>query len=351
MSSLLPRDEPDADAPRTEPLAVLDPEERSPGADDDAAALSAAEAGGLPDDEADAESEDGTTADDDAARPRSGRAARIIGWAAAVVLSLFVLLCAVLGLGGYRAYIMETASMGTSAPVGALVVTQPAQVADLRAGDIVTVAPSAGGTTHTHRVVSVDGSSAQTQGDLNGTPDPERVVQGNLEGCAVVVAPVLGWITKMLPIVLVVLIASMLLTVRVRDPRSRFRYRALGLFCGVALAVVIVKPLLGVQLLSMKTDQDADGPFAEAHVVSTGIFPVSVAPAEDHGTATDVLAPTGADGMARADEPSDGGKFTFYPRVELTSGWWLGAVLYCASPFVVFGIHQRVTRQKGEVSA
>lgn len=355
MSSSLPPGGSDAGSLHTEPLDIVSAEEPLP---DDAAPGSAVDdqgPGGQPstDRVSDAEADDARSPGDDEAsvRPRTGAVGRALGWVAAILLSVVIVLCVVLGLSGYRAYIMQTPSMGTAAPVGSLVVTRPAQVADLHPGDIVTVAPAGGGETHTHRVLSVSDGSATTRGDLNGTPDPEKVVQGNLEGRAVVVAPVLGWATKMLPMVLVVLLVSMLLTARVRDPQRKFRYRALGFFCGVALSVVVVQPLLGVQLLGMRTDQDARGSFAEAHVVSTGLFPVSVSPAEDHGTATDVLAPTGTDGMARADRPSDGGKFTFYPRMEFTPVWWLGAVLYCATPFAVLGLHQWFSRRKEGVPA
>lgn len=278
-----------------------------------------------------------------APRSRWGLVASIV---LAVLVAAAVVVGTVLGMHGYRAFVMETPSMGTSAPVGSLVVVQPSSVAQLHQGDVVTVAPREGGTTHTHRVVEVSGAGAVTRGDLNGSPDPERVGDDNLVGRAVAILPAMGWVVKMLPIVLVTLLLTFLLTVRVQDRHARFRYRALGFFCGVALAIVLVKPLLGVQLLSMRLDQNEDGPYAVANVVSTGIFPVQVAPSEDQGQASQLLAPTGTAGQAVSTLVSKKGEFAFYPSLALTPLWWLGMIAYCASPFLLFGLHAWVTREK-----
>lgn len=281
---------------------------------------------------------------------RHGRFVVVVAVAGALVAAL-VILSVVLGLRGYRVYFMQTPSMGTSAPVGSLVVTQPVEVGDLGRGDVVTVAPRGGGSTHTHRVIDVAERSATTKGDLNGTPDPETVDAENLVGRAVLILPAMGWVVKMLPIILLTLLAGYLLTSRVRDPRARFRYLLLSVFCGLALSIVIVQPLLGVQLLSMNVDHREDGPFAEAHVVSTGLFPVQITPFEDAGQSSAVLAPTGTAGSAVATQAAEDGQFMFYPRLALTPGWSVVMVLYCALPFLVFGLHEFSTRRKAERGA
>ena len=257
----------------------------------------------------------------------------------------------VLGVLGYRAYIMQTPSMGTSAPVGSLVVTQPCSLAHLRQGDVVTVKPRQGGTTHTHRVVELSGDTAVTRGDLNGSADPERVGNGNLAGRAVAILPAVGWLVKMLPLVAVAMLAVFAVTVRVRDRGERFRYRAVGFFCALALSTAVVHPLLGLQLLSMRLDENADGPYAVAHVVSTGLLPVQVSPTGGHGHESELLAPTGAAGEALSTKPSAAGEFTFYPRLVLTPLWWGGVVLYCGLPFLVLGLYELTAGSRREPTA
>ena len=74
----------------------------------------------------------------------------------------------VLYLAGFRFFTIATPSMGETAPVGTLVVTQPQQTYDK--DDIITFYRS--GSVYTHRLTKVnDDHGYTTKGDLNAAED------------------------------------------------------------------------------------------------------------------------------------------------------------------------------------
>ncbi|MCB4209030.1 hypothetical protein H9I38_09600, partial [Arthrobacter sp. UM1] len=125
----------------------------SPGVDDEAKASSPARLLGPEEPEA--------PSPEEPARPgrgiSPGSLALII---AGALFGVTVLVGALLGL---RAFIMETPSMGTAAPVGSLVLTAPAQVADLKKNDIVSFSQAGATETHTHRVIAAGKDGVRTK--------------------------------------------------------------------------------------------------------------------------------------------------------------------------------------------
>jgi signal peptidase I len=81
----------------------------------------------------------------------------------------------------YDLYAVQTGSMGETAPIGSLVVTERRPVA---VGDVVTL-DLADGTRSTHRVVGIEGSQLVTQGDANDYPDPYRTPLDRVRGVVV----------------------------------------------------------------------------------------------------------------------------------------------------------------------
>lgn len=81
---------------------------------------------------------------------------------------------------GYQAAIVTSGSMGGSMPVGSVAQTRIVPATAVRVGDIVSFRHGGRDTTVTHRVVGIKpvdtGVGLVTQGDANGTPDPEAVV-------------------------------------------------------------------------------------------------------------------------------------------------------------------------------
>ncbi|MDU0479661.1 signal peptidase I [Staphylococcus chromogenes] len=251
------------------------------------------------------------------------------------ILFAFLALCALAFGSGFRTYVLSTPSMGTALPVGTMVVTQPAQIEQLNEGDIITYRV-AEHMTRTHRVVSHTSTTAITKGDLNGSPDPIPVEQKDLVGRVVFSWNTGGWVMKILPFLAGGWLLMYLASQRVHTFPERSRYRSLGVFCGLALALTLYKPLFGVEMLTMKMDGQGKDSFATVHAVSTGLLPIQLEGVGEGGTSTPVLQPTGADGYAEAHTPSDKGKFEFRPKPVFNAkliGILLVAIL---APYVWF---------------
>ena len=98
------------------------------------------------------------------------------------LMVVIVSLALIAGLGlvvtgaaaGYRPVVIQTGSMGDTAPPGALVIARPRPAGDVAVGDVLVMRPS-GGPTVTHRVIEIeqhgDARFAITKGDANEAPD------------------------------------------------------------------------------------------------------------------------------------------------------------------------------------
>lgn len=76
---------------------------------------------------------------------------------------------------GLQRYVVVNESMGGGISRGSVVLERRVPVGDLEVGDVITYAPprSAGvDGLITHRVIRIDGSHLQTQGDAQDAPDP-----------------------------------------------------------------------------------------------------------------------------------------------------------------------------------
>lgn len=270
---------------------------------------------------------------------------RVLGSVAAVVL---IVLC-VCGLQGLRAHIVETPSMGTALPVGALLVTAPTSTSALNDGDIITYEVGTG-MTRTHRIVSVTSNGVITKGDLNGSNDPLPVTDGEIVGKVVWSVSWGGHLIKLMPYVLGGWLVMHFASKSMTDPRARSRYRFLGVYCGLALGLVIMKPLFGINLLTMQLDGSGASASATAHVVSTGLFPIKVEGVGANSTSTDVLFPAGEDGFAQARERNQMGTFSFRPAMAFDWKWFVGLGVFVLSPYALFMLQDVLysRRKRGE---
>ena len=107
----------------------------------------------------------------------------IVGYVAlALCLALLgsLLTVAATNLLGYQSYVIYSGSMEPTVKVGSLLLTRPADVEDLRVGDVITYRSPGNHTTLTHRVVSIrqeDGERVfTTKGDASLEPDPREVI-------------------------------------------------------------------------------------------------------------------------------------------------------------------------------
>ena len=105
-------------------------------------------------------------------RPRAGRWAVNALCLLVMVLALAFLLPAAFGL---QRYVITGGSMEGTYDLGSVVFEESVPVADLEVGDVITYVPPADSgidTLVTHRIIEIDGTTFQTQGDANPDPDP-----------------------------------------------------------------------------------------------------------------------------------------------------------------------------------
>jgi signal peptidase len=124
------------------------------------------------------------------ARAEEGKAsvwpARLLNGGGYVALALALALLASLltvtatNLLGYSSYVIYSGSMEPTVKVGSLLLTRPADVEDLRVGDVITYRSPGNHTTLTHRIVSIRQQDGQrvfkTKGDASLEPDPREII-------------------------------------------------------------------------------------------------------------------------------------------------------------------------------
>jgi signal peptidase I len=251
-----------------------------------------------------------------------------------VVLAVGLLVgLAVLHLAGARTFVVRTASMGTAAPVGTLVVTTPVTIDELRAGDVVTFTPPGRpGTTFTHRVVDVGLAGVATRGDASQSDDPWRLDQGDLVGRADVLLPGVGWLARGLPWLVLGGVALWALTLLVPSRTPRSALRVVGSTLVFAIVATALRPFTAATVLS--TTAAGDGRGGVVTVVSTGLLPSRLA--TEHGSA--VLLASGEVGtldvrsLAPAGSPGGGVMISIAPHLPPLG--WLLVALVCCLPLV-----------------
>lgn len=207
-----------------------------------------------------------------------GVAARVTAAVLAVTVLVVVLATASAALAlhaaGGRWFVVTTSSMGRAAPVGTLVVTRPVQTVHLAVGDVISFRPpSVPDEVYTHRVAATTPTGILTSGDTTGTIDPWTVGDDDLVGRAVVLLPVAGWVLHALPWVAGGALVIWSVGARISSVSRRASFRLLGVCLLLAAAAGVLRPFVGVDLLSTTVSRSGEG---QAHVVSTGLAPIRV---------------------------------------------------------------------------
>jgi hypothetical protein len=182
---------------------------------------------------------------------RRRRGHRLARWLPALVGALLVL-----ALGTWiliergDVLVMQTPSMGTTAPAGSLVLTRPIGGAPLRVGMIVAFHVPVTGQVYMHRVAALlaDGRF-RTRGDLNSSDDGWELTRGAIVGVPALIVPDLGWFVMGLPWALAVLAAGAILSFLL--PRFlRPALRSITVGGAVALPLYVVRPFVRVAVAS-----------------------------------------------------------------------------------------------------
>jgi signal peptidase I len=258
---------------------------------------------------------------------RSFRRRTVVMWAATILLTLLVAATLLFQASGGRWFVVQTPSMGTTAPVGTLLLTTPVLLEDVQVGDVVSFHPSTTpDETYTHRVISVDADGLTTRGDINGATDPWKTDQAHLIGKATTILPGFGWLAKGLPLFLAGIVIVTILTRLIASPTHRASMRMLGSALIAAFTVFLLKPFVGLVVL----DATTRGSDVQATIVSTGMLPIRVA--AEGGTHTTLAA--GQVGTITAPAGEAGRFYDVSSTLDLPLWGWILFFGLCAVPLL-----------------
>ncbi|WP_258070148.1 S26 family signal peptidase [Clavibacter michiganensis] len=258
---------------------------------------------------------------------RSFRRRTIAMWAATVLLTALVATTLLFQASGGRWFVVQTPSMGTTAPVGTLLLTTPVLLEDVQVGDVVSFHPSTTpDETYTHRVIAVDADGLTTQGDINGAVDPWKTDQTHLIGEATTILPGLGWLAKGLPLFLAGLVIVMILTRLISSPTYRASMRMLGTSLVATLVVFVLRPFVALVVLDAVTRGDD----VQASIVNTGLLPIRVA--VEGGTSTTLVS--GQVGEVTAPVGETGQFHDIATTLDLPLWGWILFYGLCAVPLL-----------------
>lgn len=237
----------------------------------------------------------------------------------------------VLALGyanGLRTFIVETPSMGTYAPVGTFVVSKPVDIKNVAVEDTIAFHPPGTHSTYFHRVHDVTDEGLKTKGDLNGSVDPWTITsQEQLVGQELFHVLNLGFLLRVLPLLIIGGLALHLITSYFSVRYYRFPIRVMGWYLLVSVAALITKPYFNATLISQSVKSDT----ATTLFVGTGIF--AIKGTAEKGTAS-VSSPGELVSVASSYANDDGyynvllqPHLSFYNWVLLVAIWLLPTLL------------------------
>lgn len=251
--------------------------------------------------------------------PRGHRRATL---AVAILIALLAAAVAtVLSVTGARLFVIETASMAETAPVGTLVVAHPKDVYVV--GDVVTFVVD--GRTVTHRIVGVQDGRFITQGDLNGSPDAWQLQPEQIVGTVIAIVPGLGFLLKAAPVLFLAGIVVETLARLIGGTRRGWRIglRLTGWSLAVTGMSLWLRPWFNVQMMDFRAADDGSG--ALMHIVNTGLFPVLAG-------ATRLVS--GEDGVILSTDQLPSGAYALSPTPDPDWPVRVMLIAFCLVPFV-----------------
>lgn len=235
---------------------------------------------------------------------------------------------------------VQTASMGTVAPVGTLLWIEPVPADSLRPGDLVTFRPpGAGDQTYSHeiRTVHPDGTFT-TQGRITA-PDPWRISADDVVGRAVLRMPGVGWLVLAAPVLVLGGLVVFLGARRLRDRELRLPVAVVGSAAVLVAALLVHQPLTRAERISFVPD----GNGARATYVSTGLLPVELsAPGADPVVLAD--GEVGSVISRQGTAVPTGEQFTVTVRPAVPTSWWAVLTACCFLPALTGALARRLRR-------
>lgn len=223
-------------------------------------------------------------------------------------------------IGGWRAMVIKTPSMGQTAPVGSLVLVKADSSYDKQ--EIISFRQHE--RIYTHRIVDTEGGKIITKGDMNGTIDPWRITNSDIIGQAHYIIPHAGWLMQALPWLLLGWLLVYLLSCWPKLTHGwRWPIRIMGFAVVIALISVWLHPWLNFGLISY-IPSSKEG--VDMHIVNTGIFPLKA-------EGTRLVA--GQDATVNVPYTDETGRFILVPQPSLGHWGVLWVMLFCVWPMVV----------------
>lgn len=246
-------------------------------------------------------------------------------WLLLAALVAAVLAAGAWRLGGGRWERVETASMGTVAPVNTLLWVEPVDAASLEVGDFITFhPPGSTGLTYSHRVAAIhpDGS-LETQGEISAR-DPWRITDADVVGRVMWRWKGAGWLVVAAPILLVggLLVGLLAWLTRRRD--WRLPIAIVGGAIVLSAAIVVHRPLLQAQELGFAEVPEG----ARATYVSTGLAPIRLK--AYRGSHVDLR--DGEVGSVLITRPDPSGRYGVSLSQRIPWWWWVVLVGTCFLP-------------------
>lgn len=288
-----------------------------------------------------------TTDGGDDAQPGKARRHRTTRWPTMLLSAALVALALTWGgwiLSGGGLFWVGSPSMGTVAPVGSLIATQPlAPASRLSVGQVVVFEAGSGrSATYIHRISeALPGGRYLTKGDLNQSPDPWVITRANVTGTPQAIIPAIGWIYKCTSWVFLGAAVLMAVALFVEERRRRW-------ILALAPVVILGVPLLRYQPLigGFVYGSGRKGRLASAAIVDTGILPVRFAPTLGRA----VHAAPGQEVTVTGISTKHSSILDI--RVTAALPWWGWAlvVMVCLVPLVLIAWRVRHSRLPGPVA-
>jgi signal peptidase I len=251
---------------------------------------------------------------------------RIAMVAATTVIVVTLAGTAVFLLRGGRLFVIQSPSMGSTAPIGSLVATTPVPWSSLHVGDVITFHPPTDpAQTYTHRIVSISARGIETRGDINSATDGWLIHPGNIIGRASLILPAMGWVVEMMPWMLVGSALVWWIAGWIESPEWRDAARHLGVASVAVILVRVFHPLFRVIVLGFGPSSHGE----RVRIVSEGLLPIR---ATASGGAHSVLS-YGQSGLIPVVPRGPHHIFTLSERVYLSTPWLVLVLVISFGPF------------------
>lgn len=223
---------------------------------------------------------------------------------------------------GWRLFVVQTPSMGQTAPVGSLVVSQTQET--YKPGDVISFYRNS--RIYTHRIVNEKDGKFTTKGDMNGSNDPWLTNKDDIIAKSRYIIYHAGWLAMALPWLFFGWIIVYLISCWRRiSPEWRWPIRIIGSTFVVVFTSLWLHPWINIALLNY-FPSDKGG--IDMHIVNTGIFPIK---------AEGVRLTPGENATINIRYADSGstGRYTLMPRPSL--GFWgiIWVMLFCLTPLLI----------------